>query len=351
MQNNIAGKLLRLSLAGLLSTALASTLQAQTIDTATVNLSADNITITGSGFGKKTPPVTLGGVNLTVLSNSGTSIVASLGTVTAPGTYLLAVGAPPSAELAVTIGVVGPQGLQGPMGFPGAPGAQGPVGLTGPAGPIGAQGPAGPIGATGPAGPIGLTGAIGATGAAGPQGATGPAGPVGPVGAAGAQGAQGPLGPSGPTGPTGPTGAAGATGGQVWSANILFPSDIGGTGGQFSALPSGASTGQTSHFVISSLAVPTACTASHFKVTVFGAANTSTAQIVLGDNTAENITQLDAGTALYCTVTANNGLPVSCTSTGTTALTDSLFINIIAFQFSNPSDYNNARALVSFVCQ
>jgi hypothetical protein len=209
------------------------------------------------------------------------------------------------------------------MGFPGAPGAQGPIGLTGPAGPIGATGPAGPIGATGP---------------------------VGNTGPVGAQGAAGPAGPSGPTGATGPTGAAGATGGQVWSSNILFPSNIAAFSNQLIGLPSGGSTAG-SGFIANSLAVPNACTGSNFKATVFGAIGTSTAVLAVYGNTAASLGSGEGPTPLFCEVTANNGAPVSCTSTGTSSLSDSLFINIVALLFSNSSDYNNARALVSFVCQ
>ena len=52
----------------------------------------------------------------------------------------------------------------------------------------------------------------GITGPAGPQGPTGPTGPQGPTGATGPQGGTGATGPQGPTGATGPEGATGATG-------------------------------------------------------------------------------------------------------------------------------------------
>ncbi|MGA7107379.1 MAG: IPT/TIG domain-containing protein, partial [Terracidiphilus sp.] len=50
-----------------------------------VNTSANTITIAGSGFSTKVKPaVNLGGTNLSVSSFTATSIVASLGSLTAP---------------------------------------------------------------------------------------------------------------------------------------------------------------------------------------------------------------------------------------------------------------------------
>ena len=83
-----------------------------------MNTSTNTITITGSGFSAKTKPtVQLGGTNLTVDSYAATSIVASLGSVTAPGTYLLTVTSGVTFAAAdVTLGAVGPQGPIGPLG-------------------------------------------------------------------------------------------------------------------------------------------------------------------------------------------------------------------------------------------
>jgi hypothetical protein len=181
-------KLVRLSLAALLTFALASTARAQsfpTVTSATVNLTAGTITIDGSGFDEffGGPSVTLGGLNLTVESFTNQTIVASLGSVTTPGTYLLKVAVFLSiAQFDLTIGAVGPQGPQGPQGL------QGPGGLAGPPGLPGPQGAAGAPGATGPQGPVGP---IGLTGYPGPVGTQGPAGPAGPQGT---PGVQGPLG-------------------------------------------------------------------------------------------------------------------------------------------------------------
>ena len=77
-----------------------------------VNTSTNMITITGSGFNSRVKPtVYLGGTNLNVSSFTATSIVASLGSVTAPGTYLLTVTSGVTFAVAdVTLGAVGPQG-------------------------------------------------------------------------------------------------------------------------------------------------------------------------------------------------------------------------------------------------
>lgn len=121
-----------------------------------VNTSTNTITITGGGFSSKVKPtVYLGGTNLVVSSFSATSIVASLGSVTAPGTYLLAVTSGITFAAAdVTLGAAGAQGPIGPQGLTGATGPQGLPGLTGA---TGATGPTGATGATGSQGPPGPT--------------------------------------------------------------------------------------------------------------------------------------------------------------------------------------------------
>ena len=71
--------------------------------------------------------------------------------------------------------------------------------------PRGETGPIGPQGIPGTEGPTGPTGPTGPQGLQGIQGPTGPTGPTGPQGLQGLQGIQGPTGPTGPTGPAGPT--------------------------------------------------------------------------------------------------------------------------------------------------
>ncbi len=137
------------------------------------------------------------------------------------GDYLLRVAntrGSGSAEYALTIGAVGPQGPVGEAGPIGPVGPAGPTGASGPAGPQGEAGPAGPqgeAGATGPAGPVGPQGEAGPMGPQGETGATGPAGPVGPqgeTGPAGPQGLQGEVGPRGVDGAAGPQGTPGEAG-------------------------------------------------------------------------------------------------------------------------------------------
>ncbi len=136
---------------------------------------------------------------------------------------------------------------------------------------------------------------------------------------------------------------------QVWSANILFPPSITSV---LSALPSGGSTGISGGgFWETGLPLPRNCTASNFSVTVRGAAGTSTAQAVL---TATGPAQFDLGTVapttLSCGLTAANGSMISCTSLATQALTAPGFLNLLFYSFSQSTDFNNARAFVSFVC-
>jgi hypothetical protein len=186
------------------------------IASATANLTATppTLTITGSQYSTfVSPTVTLDGVKLTVKSFTSTTIVANLGPVTNPGTYLLIVtdrffiG-----EFDVTIGAVGLTGATGPPGIPGATGATGAKGATGATGATGASGTTGATGPTGITGETGVPGATGFTGATGSTGVTGPAGVTGATGVTGSTGATGATGATGVTGATGATGDVGATG-------------------------------------------------------------------------------------------------------------------------------------------
>ena len=170
MQSCLASKLLRISLAALLFTTLASSVSAQFspipfIASATTNLTANppTLTITASQYTTfVAPAVTLNGVKLTIKSFTSTTIIADLGSVTAPGTYLLIVTDRLFVgEFDVTIGAAGPQGPQGPIGLTGPAGASGATGVKGATGPAGPAGPAGPTGATGAAGVRALRGLLG----------------------------------------------------------------------------------------------------------------------------------------------------------------------------------------------
>ena len=155
-----------IALLAFLLAAFAPTAKAQlfsVISNTKVDTTANTITINGNGFSSRTKPVVaLGGTSLTPTSYTTTSIVASLGAVTAPGTYLLTViSGVTFAAADVTLGAVGPQGPIGLPGVNGAMGLMGPAGLAGPAGPAGVPGPAGP---SGPSGAIGLQGLQGLPG-------------------------------------------------------------------------------------------------------------------------------------------------------------------------------------------
>ena len=152
----------------------ASLQAAPVIDNAEIDLSAQTVTISGTGFGTARPTVNLSTTSLTVASFSPTAIKATLPTAVNVGSYALVVtsNSPPvsSGVIDVTIGTAGPivtqgpQGAPGPAGVPGTTGAVGPQGATGPAGP---KGDAGSQGLTGPPGPQGPKGDIGAQGPAG----------------------------------------------------------------------------------------------------------------------------------------------------------------------------------------
>ena len=163
------------TLALTISVSTASAQIAPTIESVSVNTMNNTITINGGGFNPVARPiVNFGGTYLVVQSFNRTTIVAKLGAVSAPGTYLLTVADGILVAFAdVTLGSAGTQGPQGPPG------------------PAGPQGPAGAKGATGPSGAQGQAGSPGAMGAQGPAGPSGPAGPQGAMGSPGAAGAQG----------------------------------------------------------------------------------------------------------------------------------------------------------------
>ncbi len=153
-----------------------------------------SITITGEDFDFGPGPlvVTLGGFgSLSILSATGTEIVATLPANISDGDFLLTVstgnGQSQNYEYDLTIGAVGatgptgPQGEQGKVGPQGEQGEVGPQGEQGPQGKIGVQGVQGKIGLTGDTGPQGVQGKIGPQGDQGPQGKVGPLGPQGAI--------------------------------------------------------------------------------------------------------------------------------------------------------------------------
>jgi hypothetical protein len=98
------------------------------------------------------------------------------------------------------------------------------------------------------------------------------------------------------------------------------------------------------------LALPSACTAGHFTVTVLGAAGTSTAAAFLGATTDPTGNSNEGG-ALSCVITANNGAPVSCSSPSTSSLPAGNYVNFVVEQFTHSSDFSGARAFMSFICE
>ncbi len=118
------------------------------------------------------------------------------------------------------------------------------------------------------------------------------------------------------------------------------------------ALPSGNGGTASQSIAASVLQVPHSCTATGLQVTQFGAAGTSTVLVILGVGSPSNVAgNVLSGTNLQCTLTAASGGFSSCTSGGPTALTAGQDISMALISFSNPSDYQNARILASFVCQ
>lgn len=333
-----------------------------------VTVSGTTITINGDGFNQAIKPsVQLGETSLSVTSFDKTKIVANLGSVTEPGTYLLTVKQGFLFALAdVTLGVTGPQGPQGlpgpagpqgpagPMGFPGAPGPAGPMGapgLPGPAGPTGLAGPAGPqgppglAGPAGPAGPTGPTGLAGPAGPQGPQGLAGPAGPAGPTGLTGSTGPAGPAGPAGPTGPPGPAGPQGPSGVAKGIAYLVGFQNPGEEQGMTLFVPvTGFTPDIHNNTTIGpqSMASPIACTLSGLSVS---ANNFNTPA---SDTTTITVYQNQTATSMSCSVTTS-GNKSSCTdSTHTLAVSQGDLLTI-GFVETNATPFN--ALTVSMTCQ
>jgi hypothetical protein len=259
------------------------------------NTAGTQITIHGNGFGERIPKVMLDGTALVVVSSTDTSITATLPAGIAAGAYLVTVeneekhdNPQQAAFFEAAIGAIGPQGVQGPAGATGA------------------------------------------------TGATGPAGPSGPTGL---------------TGPAGAAGAAGVNGGLVFSSNLVFPENPFIIAGPATGVGSFTENdGPTLIIPATVLAVPAACTAGNFSATILGAAGTSSATVYLGATADPTGNSNEAG-VVSCTVTANNGAPISCNTTSTASLGAGTYVSFVIENFTNGPDFSNARGFVSFVCQ
>jgi len=118
---------------------------APVLNRTTIDYGLNQITISGSSLQpRSTPPLVLfNGAALTLVSFSQTQIVATLPVNLQPGSYKLRVtNSQGIAELDVTYGAAGPQGIPGMPGPAGTAGQPG-ISIVGPPGPQGATGPAG----------------------------------------------------------------------------------------------------------------------------------------------------------------------------------------------------------------
>ncbi len=117
---------------GLLFCASGFSAVAPTIVSASANSSLTQLTVNGSGFSPNntTPTVVLGGITLSIVSASDTTVVAALPANEPSGSYALSVTETSTGSktttFGVTIGAVGPQGPVGPQGNTGPTGPQGP---------------------------------------------------------------------------------------------------------------------------------------------------------------------------------------------------------------------------------
>ncbi len=352
-------KILPITLLTLCASSLLSA-QVAKIQTATADGGLTMVTLTGVNF-CNSPQLFFAGTKLAITAHNSTSITATLPGGTMPGSYdlqlncnFIATNFDATLGTAGSPGPVGPQGPPGPIGPIGPPGMMGPQGSTGPTGPTGATGLTGPTGATG------ATGAVGPIGPIGPTGATGLTGPTGPTGATGAAGPTGPTGVAGPAGPTGPTGPQGPVGGQIWSASLLptgWASTYPGTG-SLSFAPSGAnvlallSGGQVIQGS-EELLIPQNCNVANFSAAGgngldgSGPLGTSTVVVTLYEM---NFTRSQINSSLNCTMTANNGANVSCSTSATlyAYAGDTFSVNV---GYSSYPPWDGQTIYTSFTCQ
>jgi len=165
-----------------------------------VDFLTNEINITGHNLtGRRVPGVELldSGVPLSVCNTcyDENYIVASFVGVIEDGDYKLEISRGrhsrhKNISYDLTIGAVGPEGVQGEVGPQGIKGDTGAQGSKGDKGDTGAQGPIGDKGDTGAQGPRGLVGAQGPKGDKGDTGAQGPRGLTGPRGDSGLAGYQ-----------------------------------------------------------------------------------------------------------------------------------------------------------------
>jgi hypothetical protein len=201
---------------------------------------------------------------------------------------------------------------------------------------------------------------------------TGATGPQGIQGLTGRTGATGPQGIQGIAGATGATGATGGLGGQVYSSNFSFDSQYAYSGGTFYALPTGLSLGEPGGLGTQSFAtvaqVPSGCNVSGFSVTAFnsygsqGVSGTAQVELVTGNaGSVQNFAQSNDGGTSYglaesgvsCTLNVFTGsAPVSCATSGTTALSAGEFISIATtFTQASTAAFVNDSLTVTFTCQ
>jgi hypothetical protein len=143
----------------------------------------------------------------------------------------------------------------------------------------------------------------------------------------------------------------------VWSANILLPASIPSYIGAIIAAPIGVSQGLNQDgtpaaFLQSLIPVPSSCTVSNFSASVYGAQNTSSLDIEIGSATPAQIADIGVSVSEMCTITANNGSAVSCTSNTQIPVTPAVPIFIyVNLGTATRADYEGATLLTSFQCQ
>lgn len=207
--------------------------------------------------------------------------------------------------------------------------------------PRGETGPIGPQGIPGTEGPTGPTGPTGPQGLQGIQGPTGPTGPTGPAGPQGLQGLQGIQGPTGPTGPAGPT--AIETYGRKYNTstdNISLETNIAQN------IPLG-NNGPANNITTATQNTLT-ITENGVYLVEYGFSGSSSTNATLTVEVNQNANAI-SGTSIVKTVTANNNTDFNSSTINSFAVGDEIGLSINSSTTATITPANGTNAYLNIV--
>ena len=207
--------------------------------------------------------------------------------------------------------------------------------------PRGETGPIGPQGIPGTEGPTGPTGPTGPQGLQGLQGIQGPTGPTGPTGPQGLQGLQGIQGPTGPTGPAGPT--AIETYGRKYNTstdNISLETNIAQN------IPLG-NNGPANNITTATQNTLT-ITENGVYLVEYGFSGSSSTNATLTVEVNQNANAI-SGTSIVKTVTANNNTDFNSSTINSFAVGDEIGLSIMSSTTATITPANGTNAYLNIV--